>query len=156
MAFLPSLLMTQPRLQVTIQGYVFHLYIFRTCSKHIFKTIDHFLLRKGAADNVMVFPRNDYDSSGSFTLSNGTYSIVHKAYGADLFRYSWNYGRNWTDWKAWENRTIIDGSIFSGPSLFWPGDHIQIQCKPFPFDNEASLLRQVQQTGVKPHSPQRI
>jgi alpha-1,3-glucan synthase len=92
----------------------------------------------------MVFPTNDYDNSGSFTLSNGKYSFAHKAYGADLLRYSWNYGRNWTDWKAWEDTTVIDGGIFSDPSLFWPGDHIQVQCEWVPDDTKASILTQLQ------------
>jgi alpha-1,3-glucan synthase len=92
----------------------------------------------------MVFPENDYDNNGTFTLSDGKYSFAHKAYGADLFRYSWNYGRNWTDWKAWEDTTVIDAGIFSDSSLFWPGDHIQVQCEWFPVDSKASILTHLQ------------
>ncbi|KAG5220455.1 glycosyltransferase family protein [Salix suchowensis] len=54
--------------------------------------IDHLMLRKGLADNVVVFPRNEYDRS-SFSLSDGKYVFEHKAFGADMFRYSWNLGR---------------------------------------------------------------
>src|SRR5437016_13657191 len=124
MVFLPSPLITQRPLLAIAQGYVFYLYnVLSIGIKYIFQTVDHFLLRKGGTDNVMVFPNNDYDNSGSFTFANGKYSFVHKAYGADLFRYSWNYGRNWTDWKAWEDTTVIDGGgVFSDRSLFWSGD----------------------------------
>lgn len=92
----------------------------------------------------MVFPTNDYDTSGSFTFSNGNYSFAHKAYGADLLRYSWNYGRNWSDWMAWEDTTTIDGGLFFGSSLFWKGNHIQVQCKWFLVDSKASILTRLQ------------
>ncbi|PFH54317.1 glycosyltransferase family 5 protein [Amanita thiersii Skay4041] len=88
---------------------------------------DHLLLRKGALDNVMVFPESDYDTSGAFTLSNGQYSFTHKAFGADKFRYSWNFGKNWTDWKDWEDTTLIDQNVFRGNDLFWYGVHIMVQ-----------------------------
>ncbi|TFK42547.1 hypothetical protein BDQ12DRAFT_281172 [Crucibulum laeve] len=89
---------------------------------------DHLLLRKGAPDNVMVFPDNDYDTSGAFAFSDGHYTFTHKAYGADMFRYSWNFGQNWTDWKNWEDTTTIDASVFqSCGDCFWDGDHIMVQ-----------------------------
>ncbi|KAF8964043.1 modular protein with glycoside hydrolase family 13 and glycosyltransferase family 5 domains [Flammula alnicola] len=90
-------------------------------------TIDHFMLRKGAANNVMVFPENDYDTNSSFTLSNGQYSFNHQAYGADMFRYSWNFGQNWTDWTNWEDTTSINSTVFQNSANFWSGNHIQVQ-----------------------------
>ncbi|KAG6914135.1 hypothetical protein DXG01_002246 [Tephrocybe rancida] len=89
--------------------------------------VDHLLLRKGSIENVMVFPRNDYDSSGSFKVSAGQYSFDHKAFGAEKFRYSGNFGRNWTDWKAWEETTIMDGKLFTSPDNFWDGSHVMVQ-----------------------------
>lgn len=86
------------------------------------------LIRKGASDNVMVFPESDYDNN-AFGFSNGQYTFSHKAYGADSFRYSWNFGRNWTQWKSWEDTTFIDGGVFDTPDNFWPGQHILVQCK---------------------------
>lgn len=77
----------------------------------------------------MVFPNNDYDTSGSFTFSDGKYHFTHKAVGADKFRYSANYGQTWSDWKNWEDTTDIDASFFSSSSNFWQGQHIQVQCK---------------------------
>ncbi|KAI0302169.1 modular protein with glycoside hydrolase family 13 and glycosyltransferase family 5 domains [Russula brevipes] len=87
---------------------------------------DTLLMRKGASNNVMVFPESDYDSS-AFGFSNGQYTFSHKAYGADSFRYSWNFGRNWTDWKNWEDTTFINSSVFDSQDDFWPGQHILVQ-----------------------------
>ena len=79
----------------------------------------------------MVFPENDYDTNSSFTLSNDNYSFTHLAYGADMFRYSWNFGQNWTTWTAWEDTTTISKTVFEDSDLFWSGNHIQVQCKLF-------------------------
>ncbi|KAI0306448.1 modular protein with glycoside hydrolase family 13 and glycosyltransferase family 5 domains [Multifurca ochricompacta] len=87
---------------------------------------DTLLIRKGASDNVMVFPGSDYDGS-SFGFSNGQYTFSHRAYGADSFRYSWNFGRNWTQWKSWEDTTFIDSSVFDQSDNFWQGQHIIVQ-----------------------------
>ncbi|KAG6856082.1 hypothetical protein H0H87_007521 [Tephrocybe sp. NHM501043] len=93
------------------------------------KTVDHLLLRKGSVDNVMVFPENDYDTSGeSFQMTNdGQYIFHHKAYGAEKFRYSGSFGRNWTDWLVWEDATIMDDNLFSAVDNFWDGDHVMVQ-----------------------------
>ncbi|KAF9454524.1 glycosyltransferase family 5 protein [Macrolepiota fuliginosa MF-IS2] len=88
---------------------------------------DHLLLRKGAANNVLVFPENDYDQDGSFKFSNGQYTFDHKAIGADMFRYSWNFGKNWTQWTNWEDTTTINATVFQTPENFWDGDHIMVQ-----------------------------
>ncbi len=76
----------------------------------------------------MVFPESDYDNS-AFSFSNGQYSFSHKAFGADSFRYSPNFGRNWTQWKSWEDTTFIDASAFHNPDFFWQGEHIMVQCE---------------------------
>lgn len=89
--------------------------------------IDHLLVRKGSSKNVMVFPHADYDNE-AFGYSNGEYTFTHKALGADRFRYSWNYGKNWTEWKAYEAVTTIPGSIFEkNDVIFWEGQHIIMQ-----------------------------
>jgi alpha-1,3-glucan synthase len=78
----------------------------------------------------MVFPDHDYDTSGGFTLSNGQYQYAHKAYGADMFRYSGNFGRTWSDWKKWEDTTSMEKALFD--NNFWPGEHLMVQCEPIP------------------------
>lgn len=96
------------------------------------QAIDHLMLRKGLADNVVVFPRNEYDRS-SFSLSDGKYVFEHKAFGADMFRYSWNFGKNWTTWAEWEDKTTIDQGVFQNADNWWSGAHIVVQCKVVSF-----------------------
>ncbi|KAG8751386.1 Cell wall alpha-1,3-glucan synthase ags1, partial [Ceratobasidium sp. 423] len=89
-------------------------------------TVDH-LVRKGSSKNVMVFPDADYDNA-AFGYSDGSYSFTHNAIGADSFRYSWNYGKNWSDWTAYEDKTTIPGSAFVPTSdMFWDGQHLIVQ-----------------------------
>lgn len=76
----------------------------------------------------MVFPMSDYDNS-AFAYSDGQYRFTHKAYGADMFRYSGTFGRSWSNWTNWENVTIIPTSVFSNISNFWAGQHVMFQCK---------------------------
>ncbi|KAJ8521655.1 hypothetical protein ONZ45_g1682 [Pleurotus djamor] len=88
--------------------------------------VDHLMIRKGLADNIMVHPNNDYDHS-AFSFSNGKYYFRHKAFGADKFRYSANFGRNWTKWEDWEDVTAIDAGVFRNSDSWWPGSHIMVQ-----------------------------
>ena len=76
----------------------------------------------------MVFPESDYDAS-AFTSSGDSYTFTHQAYGADKFRYSWNFGTNWTKWANWEDTTTIPKSLFKSGDHFWEGDHIITQCE---------------------------
>ena len=88
------------------------------------------MLRKGSAKNVMVFPESDYDTE-SFAFSNGQYTFTHQAFGADLFRYSTNFGQNWTQWQNWQDTTTIDAAEFEGDGMFWQGQHLMVQCMLF-------------------------
>ncbi|KAG8962311.1 Cell wall alpha-1,3-glucan synthase ags1 [Tulasnella sp. 419] len=88
---------------------------------------DHLLLRKGLAGNVMVFPDNDYDKD-AFQYADGSFTFKHQAYGADMLRYSWDFGKNWSDWTAWEPMTTIPETRFDKrEDMFWDGAHIMIQ-----------------------------
>ncbi|KAL0581705.1 hypothetical protein V5O48_000287 [Marasmius crinis-equi] len=87
--------------------------------------VDHLLLRKGASDNVMIFPENDY--TNGLTYSNGHLQYMHRALGADLFRYSMNFGMNYTNWTRWEDVTAINSDVYNGIFKFWEGDHIMVQ-----------------------------
>lgn len=92
-----------------------------------FQSVDHLLVRKGTSDNPLVFPYSDYDNS-LFQFSNGQYQFTHKAYGADMFRYSGNYGKSWSGWSNWENVTVIPSEFFTNGSNFWTGQHVMVQC----------------------------
>lgn len=89
------------------------------------------LLRKGLLTNVMVFPESDYNSS-SLTKSGDDYIFTHTAIGTDMFRYSWNFGQNWTNWTTWEDTTTVNTTFFADADLFWDGDHIMVQCMFLP------------------------
>ncbi|KAH7889233.1 glycoside hydrolase family 13/glycosyltransferase family 5 protein [Phlebopus sp. FC_14] len=89
-------------------------------------TIDHLLLRKGAANNIIVFPDSDYDNS-AFKYSDGQYTFTHQAFGADMLRYSGNYGQSWSNWTNWENVTTIPSDVLSNSDNFWSGQHIMVQ-----------------------------
>lgn len=90
------------------------------------------MIRKGGADNVMIFPENDYDTSGSFTRNDNEFTFTHKALGADMFRYSWNFGKNWTSWSNWEDVSTLNSTLFSFSENFWQGSHIVVQCMLYP------------------------
>ncbi|OSX65248.1 glycosyltransferase family 5 protein [Postia placenta MAD-698-R-SB12] len=87
---------------------------------------DHLLIRKGKANNVMVFPDSDYDTDG-LQYSNGQYKYVHRAYGADMFRYSWNFAQNWSSWQSWEDESTIAADVFDNSDNWWKGQHIMVQ-----------------------------
>ncbi|KZT09456.1 glycosyltransferase family 5 protein [Laetiporus sulphureus 93-53] len=87
---------------------------------------DHLLLRKGASNNILVNADATYDSGG-LQYDNGKYTFTHKALGADMFRYSWNFAQNWTKWQSWEDTTTIDADLFDSSENWWEGQHIMVQ-----------------------------
>ena len=88
------------------------------------------MIRKGATDNVLVWDDASYDS-GALQYSDGQYTFTHKAIGADTFRYSTNFGQNWTDWQSWESTTTISADSFDTSDDWWQGEHIIVQCELF-------------------------
>ncbi|KIO16968.1 hypothetical protein M407DRAFT_12567, partial [Tulasnella calospora MUT 4182] len=61
----------------------------------------------------------DYDST-AFTYASNQFTFTHKAFGAEMFRYSWNFGENWTDWTAIEAVTTIPETTFDhDDTMFW-------------------------------------
>ncbi|KAG8842358.1 Cell wall alpha-1,3-glucan synthase ags1, partial [Serendipita sp. 411] len=91
--------------------------------------VDHLLIRKGSPDNVMVFPGADYEKqANALVFENREYSYTHKAKGAQKLRYSWNYGKNYTQWADYEEVTHIPEDIIDNcEECFWPGQHIIFQ-----------------------------
>ncbi|THH30758.1 hypothetical protein EUX98_g3423 [Antrodiella citrinella] len=87
---------------------------------------NHLMVRKGSSQNVMVFPNSDYDND-AFSVSNNVYTFTHKAFGADMLRYSGNFGQNWTAWENWQDTTALNPSVFSGDFVFWDGNHVMVQ-----------------------------
>lgn len=78
----------------------------------------------------MVFPRKaNYSSSLLHEDSNGILYVSHKAAGADLFRYSTNWGSSWSDWKSYKGgNTTIQPQEWSGTKVqSWSGKHVMMQ-----------------------------
>jgi len=40
-----------------------------------------------------------------------------------MFRYGWNFRKNWTKWQNWEDSTTVPASLFQNEDNFW-GDSI--------------------------------
>ncbi|KAI4100361.1 MAG: hypothetical protein LQ339_005534 [Xanthoria mediterranea] len=93
-------------------------------------SVDHFLFRIGQPDNPMVFPRS---ANISKTLLNkgpdGDLFLSHKAAGADLFRYSSNWGSSYSDWMPYPGgNTTLEKQAWSGTkNQEWPGEHVIVQ-----------------------------
>lgn len=93
-------------------------------------TTDKFLIRVGQVDNPVVFP-----GSANFTrellhkMDNGSLYVSHKAAGADLFKYSLNWGSSWSDWLTYEGgNTTLETQAWSGTDKQkWSGDHVIMQ-----------------------------
>ena len=95
---------------------------------------DHFLLRVGQSDNPMVFPGSaNYSSSMLFRdHADKKLYVLHKAPGADKFRYSLNFGTTYSDWEDYPigiNATSpLAPKVWSGTKLQdWKGEHVIVE-----------------------------
>ena len=94
---------------------------------------DHFLLRVGRDDNPMVFPNSaNYSNTMLFKHAENSLYVSHKAAGADMFRYSLNFGTTYSDWEDYgigENpNTTLAPKVWSGTKLQdWNGEHVIVQ-----------------------------
>ncbi|KAL9027124.1 MAG: hypothetical protein Q9196_004310, partial [Gyalolechia fulgens] len=92
--------------------------------------ITNFWFRVGRADNPIVFPRTaNYSSSLLHQMSNSSLYVMHKAAGADKFRYSLNWASSWSEWFPYQggNHTL-DRQPWSGTtSQNWTGEHVMVQ-----------------------------
>lgn len=96
-------------------------------------SIDHFLLRIGQSDNPMVFPTSaNYSYDMLFKDAHDSLYISHKAAGADMFRYSLNFGTTYSGWEDYSHgenpNTTLASKIWSGTKLQeWDGEHVTVQ-----------------------------
>ena len=94
---------------------------------------DHFLLRVGQSDNPMVFPNSaNYSNNLLFRNTNNSLYVSHRAAGADMFRYSLNFGTTYSTWEDYNNEespnTTLTPKIWSGTKLQeWDGEHVIVQ-----------------------------
>jgi len=92
--------------------------------------VDHLIIRKGGLDNAIVFPNSSVASYDDDILNanddgSDTFTIKHKAAGADLFRFSADFGKTWSTWRAYEAETVVNASTFDGEHS-WDGQHIMV------------------------------
>ncbi|KAK3670004.1 Cell wall alpha-1,3-glucan synthase ags1 [Recurvomyces mirabilis] len=93
-------------------------------------TIDRFLFRVGQSDNPMVFPRTaNYSTTLLSKSESGSLQLHQSAAGADLFRYSTNFGSSYSDWMPYQGGVReIEKQPWSGTSLqAWSGEHVRVQ-----------------------------
>ncbi|KKY23936.1 putative alpha-glucan synthase [Phaeomoniella chlamydospora] len=93
--------------------------------------IDHFMFRVGQQDNPLVFTRSANYSDSLFhrNKSDDSLYIMHRAPGADRFRYSTNWGSSWSGWLTYDGQnTTISLQDWSGTSLQdWKGKHVIVE-----------------------------
>lgn len=91
--------------------------------------VDHLLFRVGQLDNPMVFNEANYTRAILHQDNKGGLFVSHKAAGADLFRYSTNWGSSYSDWLPYTGgNTSITRQVWSGTkSQEWSGEHVILQ-----------------------------
>lgn len=92
--------------------------------------VDKFLIRVGQVDNPMVFPRTANYSQSLFTrTTDGGLAVNHKAAGADLWRYSTNWGTSFSYWMPYGGGPdSISLLPWNGTSQQeWPGQHVIVE-----------------------------
>lgn len=94
---------------------------------------DHFLLRVGQSDNPMVFPNSaNYSNNMLYRDADNSLYVSHKAAGADMFRYSLDFGTTYSGWENYSNsgnpNTTLTPKVWSGTKLQdWSGEHVIVQ-----------------------------
>lgn len=91
--------------------------------------VDHFLIRIGQQDNPMVFTSANYSTSLLHQHDNGGIFLEQHAAGADLYRYSTNWGSSFSDWLPYEggNHTVKKQHWSGSKAQTWRGDHIRVE-----------------------------
>jgi alpha-1,3-glucan synthase len=91
---------------------------------------DTFMFRMGSVYNPMVFPSVANYSSTLLGHDDAGMYINHHAAGADLFRYSFDWGSSWSDWETYTgDRTLVNqDDTWSGTTRqAWTGTHVKVQ-----------------------------
>ena len=113
---------------------------------------DRFLFRIGQSNNPVVFPRSaNYSSTLLRQKNNDALELKHSAAGADMFRYSTNFGSSFSDWMPYQGGIhSIKKQSWSGTSLqAWKGEHVRVEY----FSKLGGTSDHVQQSDID--SPQR-
>jgi alpha-1,3-glucan synthase len=92
-------------------------------------SVDHFLFRVGQPDNPMIFSSANYSTSLLHQYDNGTLYVEHHAAGADMWRYSTNWGSNFSHWMPYTggNSTIEELPWTGTSQQAWSGKHVRVE-----------------------------
>ena len=93
------------------------------------RAVDRFLFRVGQIDNPMVFNTANYTKAFLHSKTDGSLYISQKAAGADLFRYTTNWGSSYSNWTRYTGGNFsLEKLPWSGTKLqAWPGEHVLVQ-----------------------------
>jgi alpha-1,3-glucan synthase len=93
------------------------------------KSVDHFLFRIGTFENPMVFPKTANYSESLLFEEDGDLKVSHKAAGADLWRYTVNFGTTFSNWTAYPggNSTLAPRAWSGTEDQAWKGQHVMVQ-----------------------------
>jgi alpha-1,3-glucan synthase len=88
---------------------------------------DHFLFRVGQANNPIVFTRSaNYSSTLLGNAHHGRLLLNHSAAGADLYRYSLDFGDTFTEWTPYlGGAEEISAHSQSNKKKTWQGEHVR-------------------------------
>ncbi|KAI9720143.1 MAG: Cell wall alpha-1,3-glucan synthase ags1 [Chrysothrix sp. TS-e1954] len=92
-------------------------------------TVDNFMIRIGQANNPMVFRAANYSDTLFTSQPDNRFAISHAATGADLWRYSTNWGSSFSYWMPYEGGvTPISMLPWNGTALQkWTGEHVRVE-----------------------------
>jgi alpha-1,3-glucan synthase len=92
-------------------------------------SVDRFLFRCGNFDNPMVFPKAANYTKSLLFKDDGRLHVSHSAAGADMWRYSLNFGTTFSDWAAYTGgNSTLEPRVWSGAKTqAWKGEHVIVQ-----------------------------
>jgi alpha-1,3-glucan synthase len=90
---------------------------------------DRFIIRLGARNNPMIFPRVANYTTGILKQDSKGLHVSHVAPGASKWRYSTNWGSNWSDWQDYKGGdSDLPKQPWSGKKRQeWKGEHVILQ-----------------------------
>lgn len=90
---------------------------------------DKFLIRVGKLDNPILQLSANYSQNLLSRDDQGQHTVTHKAAGADMWRYSLNWGSSWSSWQDLDqvNATLEEQSWSGTKSQEWEGSHVMVQ-----------------------------
>lgn len=89
-------------------------------------SVYHLLIRKGSAENPMTFQNVTYSKGLLQQKPDGLFKIVSDAAGAELMRYSTDFGATYSAWRDYTSEFNLPADTFSTVE-FWKGHHIRVQ-----------------------------